>query len=214
MLPIPIGDITRARSFPIVNVALIALNVLVFLWEISLGTRGFQTVTLAYGNIPYEILTGRDLQPFIPYPVYVTFLTAMFMHGGWLHLFGNMLYLWVFGDNVEDLMGTPYLVFTDSRLASLTPSCSISTCASRPLAPAALSPGPRRLPDPPSTGPGPDALDLLHHHPRDLLAGLAAARRLLRPPIPPGQLRRRQRHRGLGPHRRLHRRPAADLHLP
>jgi membrane associated rhomboid family serine protease len=112
MLPIPIGDVTRSRTFPYVNVAIIAVNVLVFLYEISLGGRGFQVFTQAYGNIPLEILTGRDLAPRIPFPVYITFLTSMFMHGGWLHLLGNMVYLWVFGDNVEDSMGhAKYLLF-------------------------------------------------------------------------------------------------------
>ena len=109
---LPIGDVTRTRAFPIVNVALIALNVLVFLYEISLGVRGFNLFTQAYGNIPFEMLTGRDLPPRIPYPVYVTLFTSMFMHGGWLHLIGNMLYLWVFGDNVEESMGHgKYLIF-------------------------------------------------------------------------------------------------------
>jgi membrane associated rhomboid family serine protease len=124
MLPIPIGDITRARTFPVINVTLIALNVLVFLWEISLGPRGFRQFTLQFGNIPWEIVTGRDLPPLIaPLPVHITLLTAMFMHGSWLHLLGNMLYLWVFGDNVEDSMGHGrYLIFylICGVLASLT----------------------------------------------------------------------------------------------
>jgi membrane associated rhomboid family serine protease len=124
MLPLPIGDITKTRSFPYVNVTLIALNVLVFLLTIGQGADGYRLFTLAFGNIPYEIVTGRDLPPTIaPFPVYITFLTAMFMHGGWLHLLGNMLYLWVFGDNVEDSMGHgKYLVFylLCGVLASLT----------------------------------------------------------------------------------------------
>lgn len=104
MLPIPIGDVTRARRFPYVTIALLVLNVAVFVYQISLGAAGDQFV-LAYGTIPYQIITGQDLQPLIPYPVWVTLFTSMFMHGGIMHLIGNMLYLWVFGDNVEDSMG-------------------------------------------------------------------------------------------------------------
>jgi membrane associated rhomboid family serine protease len=112
MLPIPIGDVTRARIFPVVNIILIIINVLVFLYEISLGPRGFQLFTLAYGTIPLEIMTGRDLPPAGPTPIYLTLLTSMFMHGSWTHLIGNMLFLWVFGDNVEDAMGhLKYLIF-------------------------------------------------------------------------------------------------------
>jgi membrane associated rhomboid family serine protease len=69
------------------------------------------------------MLTGSDLPPRIPYPVYITLLTSIFMHGGWLHLIGNMLYLWVFGDNVEESMGhAKYLIFylVCGVLASLT----------------------------------------------------------------------------------------------
>jgi membrane associated rhomboid family serine protease len=123
MLPLPIGDITRTRSVPYVNITLIVLNVIGFLFAVSLGPNGFRAFTLAFGAIPYEIVTGRDLPPTISFPVYMTLLTSMFMHGGWLHLLGNMLYLWVFGDNVEDSMGHgKYLIFylLCGILASLT----------------------------------------------------------------------------------------------
>ena len=112
MLPLPIGDVNPTRSFPLVNWVLIGINILVFLYEFSLGSRGFQSFTLAYGNIPFEMVTGQDLPPRGPSPIYLTLVTAMFMHGSWLHLGGNMLYLWVFGDNVEDSMGHgKYLLF-------------------------------------------------------------------------------------------------------
>jgi membrane associated rhomboid family serine protease len=112
MLPIPIGDATRSRTFPVVTVAFIILNVLVFLFELSLGTGGFRAFTMAFGNIPFEMVTGQDIPPRGPSPIYLTLLTAMFMHGGFGHLLGNMLYLWVFGDNVEDSMGhVKYLLF-------------------------------------------------------------------------------------------------------
>jgi membrane associated rhomboid family serine protease len=97
---------------PVVTILLIVINVLVFLYEMSLGSRldGF---VQAFGAIPREITTGRDIPPVAPLGnVYLTLLTSMFLHGGWLHLGGNMIYLWVFGDNVEDRLGTPtYLLF-------------------------------------------------------------------------------------------------------
>ncbi len=112
MLPIPIGDVTRSRTFPIITIILIAINVLVFLYEISLGLSGFERFTRAYGNIPFEMITGQDIPPPGPQPIQLTLLTAMFMHGGFGHLLGNMLYLWVFGDNVEDSMGhAKFLLF-------------------------------------------------------------------------------------------------------
>jgi membrane associated rhomboid family serine protease len=103
---IPIGDDPVRRGVPVVTILLIVINVLVFLYELSLGSRldGF---VQAFGAIPVEITTGRDLPPRAPFDnVYLTLITSMFLHGGWLHLGGNMLYLWIFGDNVEDTFGS------------------------------------------------------------------------------------------------------------
>ncbi|MHB8992799.1 MAG: rhomboid family intramembrane serine protease [Chloroflexota bacterium] len=102
---IPIQDIPgrQRRHFPAVTLTLIAANILVFLYELSLGSalpRFIQT----YGMIPLEITTGEQLSP-SSIPVYLTVITAMFLHGGVLHLGGNMLFLWIFGDNVEDTLG-------------------------------------------------------------------------------------------------------------
>jgi len=125
----PIGDDNSdRRTTPFVTWMLIALNVVVFVFGQGLGTN--EHATLAYATVPYEILTGKDvaqpvpirddygrvvgeidLQP-TPIPVYLTLLTSMFMHGSIAHLLGNMLYLWVFGDNVEDKLGhLRYLFF-------------------------------------------------------------------------------------------------------
>jgi membrane associated rhomboid family serine protease len=123
-------DNTGIRTFPFVNYALIAMNVLVFLFLQDLGSN--DKFTLAYACVPAEIVTGHDietpsretrdprtgeevvvpgLQP-TPIPVYFTLFTAMFMHGGLMHLVGNMLFLWIFGDNVEDSLGhVRYLIF-------------------------------------------------------------------------------------------------------
>jgi membrane associated rhomboid family serine protease len=66
----------------------------------------------AWGVVPREYSTGRDLPPGIPLPFWSTLFTSMFLHGGWAHLGGNMLYLWIFGDNLERVMGhARYLVF-------------------------------------------------------------------------------------------------------
>ena len=128
---LPIGDDNSdRRSAPIVTWALIAANVLVFVLLQGLGSNlGF---TYAFATVPAEILSGKDLvtddqvaedpitgdrfqvpglQP-TPGSVYFTLLTSMFMHGGLMHLLGNMLFLWIFGDNVEDRLGKGrYLIF-------------------------------------------------------------------------------------------------------
>ncbi|NPV28433.1 MAG: rhomboid family intramembrane serine protease [Firmicutes bacterium] len=108
---IPLRDSTRSRRFPYVNVALIALNILVFFKEITLAEPELNRFFYAYGVIPARVeallSAGAPLLPLV-----LPFITAMFLHGNWLHIIGNMLYLWVFGDNVEDRLGhLPYLVF-------------------------------------------------------------------------------------------------------
>lgn len=108
---IPLRDNTRSRSFPYVNITLIAINILVFFKEITLPTQHLNYFFYTYGIIPTQVveqtIAGAPLLT-----VGIPFITAMFLHGGWLHLLGNMLYLWIFGDNVEDRLGhLPYLFF-------------------------------------------------------------------------------------------------------
>lgn len=100
----PIGDERiRGAPFPIVTVGLIAINVLVFLYQATLGQAELQGFVEMWGVVPTEVLAGRGL---------VTLLTSMFVHGGWFHVGSNMLFLWIFGDNVEVLLGhIGYLVF-------------------------------------------------------------------------------------------------------
>jgi membrane associated rhomboid family serine protease len=129
----PIGDDNRGRrSVPYIVYILIALNAIVFILFQGAGmTEEGERFTYAYAVVAREITTGEDvvgsvpvpgaepvrdprtgrvvtpeipLQP-SPSPIYLTLLTAMFMHGGWMHIIGNMLYLWVFGDNIEDNFG-------------------------------------------------------------------------------------------------------------
>jgi membrane associated rhomboid family serine protease len=95
-----------------VTVLIVIANVLVFLYELSLGGRQLDAFVMSVGVVPAEITTGVDLPPPAPGPVYITLLTSMFVHGGFLHIASNMLYLWVFGDNVEDTFGHfGYLAF-------------------------------------------------------------------------------------------------------
>ena len=102
---IPLKDDNPTRTFPFVNYALIAACVLVFLWEVSLGARA-QNAILAYGLIPDVLLGDARLPPALAVvPAWATVFTSMFLHGGWMHLIGNMLYLWIFADNVEDRFG-------------------------------------------------------------------------------------------------------------
>ena len=102
---IPISDDLRPRRFPIVNYFLIAANVVVFLYELSLGSQ-LDAFTTQYALIPAQVTAGIDLGDFR------NIFIGMFLHAGWLHLLGNMLYLWIFGDNVEDRFGHfGYLIF-------------------------------------------------------------------------------------------------------
>lgn len=99
---IPIGDNVPTRSFPFFTFGLIALNVLVFLYELSLGS-GLEAFFLSRGVIPSDVtLAAWEANPT---GLIGRFGTSLFIHGGWLHLAGNMLYLWIFGDNVEDALG-------------------------------------------------------------------------------------------------------------
>lgn len=111
---LPIGDDPyRGGPPPVVTIALIALNVLAFLLELNQPSEGaLEAFIESWGVVPREYSTGRDLAPGIPLPFWVTLLTSMFLHGGWAHLGGNMLYLWIFGDNIERLVGhARFLVF-------------------------------------------------------------------------------------------------------
>ena len=100
----PIGDDEVRGAGPgYLNFLLIAINVVVFLYQATMDPAAAQEFVNRWGVIPVQILQGNAL---------VTLLTSMFMHGGWLHLIGNMLFLWVFGDNVEAVMGRfGYLIF-------------------------------------------------------------------------------------------------------
>jgi membrane associated rhomboid family serine protease len=107
---IPLRDTIPSRSFPVVTVTLIAANTAVFIYEVSLG-RGLDSFIDRHALIPANLVSAFEngsarLSAVVPV------FSSMFLHGGWIHLIGNMLYLWVFADNVEDRMGRPrFLLF-------------------------------------------------------------------------------------------------------
>jgi membrane associated rhomboid family serine protease len=103
---IPLHDDAPTRHPPVLTVTIIVLCVAAFLWQ-SFGDRTHQeNIIYALGVIPSVLLGNAYLDPAIAIvPASVTVFTSMFLHGGWMHLIGNMLYLWIFGNNVEDSMG-------------------------------------------------------------------------------------------------------------
>lgn len=102
---IPIRDEIKSHRTPIVNYALVVINVLVFLW-MFLNSANLESIYYEYALIPANFLNGIDMGDI------TDLFTSMFMHGGWMHLIGNMLYLWIFGDNIEDRLGhIGYLLF-------------------------------------------------------------------------------------------------------
>jgi rhomboid family protein len=154
----PIGDDNSDRTVtPFVNYLLIAVNILVFIFLQGLGSN--DRFTYAFSTVPQEIVTGRDIttpdrqfrnpvpggEPVIvpglqptPFTVYITLLTSMFMHGGIAHIFGNMLFLWIFGDNLEHRLGHGrYLIFylVCGLLASLAHVFATVALGGNPLIP-------------------------------------------------------------------------------
>ncbi len=101
---IPLRDNIPSKRFPFITYLLISLNIAIYIYELTLG-RSLNLFVAKYGCIPFEITHAKDIEPLIGFPVYVTLLTSMFMHGSFLHLIGNMLFLFIFGDNVEDWWG-------------------------------------------------------------------------------------------------------------
>jgi len=107
---IPLRDANPSRTVPLVNYALIGVNVAVFLYEISLGA-GVENLIGEYGVVPARVNAALGPAGFEP-GVALSFVSSMFLHGGWMHLIGNLVFLYVFGDNIEDVFGHgKYLFF-------------------------------------------------------------------------------------------------------
>jgi membrane associated rhomboid family serine protease len=117
---LPLRDTIPSMRFPAVTIGLIVVNACVFLFELGIGTRGLDAVFYQWGIVPCtytgtchaRILTPSGFRSGSLHPNYLTLLSSMFLHGGWMHIIGNMWSLWIFGDNVEDRMGrTGFLCF-------------------------------------------------------------------------------------------------------
>jgi membrane associated rhomboid family serine protease len=108
---IPLKDLNPRQTYPVVNTLLILSNVIVFLYELTLSHRQQQVFELANATIPNHIRLALNGHGSLEAAL-LTILTSMFMHSGFMHIAGNMLFLWIFGDNVEDYFGHfPYLLF-------------------------------------------------------------------------------------------------------
>jgi membrane associated rhomboid family serine protease len=106
MLLIPLYDDNPTVRTPVVTIALIVMCTLVFLWQLGLGPREEVAVSYSLGLVPAVLFGAAELPPELAVvPPWATIITSMFLHGGFLHIAGNMLFLWIFGNNVEDTLG-------------------------------------------------------------------------------------------------------------
>ena len=126
---LPLKDDNPTSRTPVITIGIITLNVLVYVYyNLRLDDAGMLLFSMTYGLIPYEITHFQEISaniamtqlrglnaadtPALTFPIFGTLFTSMFMHGGFMHLFGNMLYLWIFGNNIEDYFGPiRFLVF-------------------------------------------------------------------------------------------------------
>lgn len=110
---IPLHDDNPTEITPFVTIAFIAGCILVFLNQVSLSNQMGELFVYKYGAIPAVVFGYAELPAeFVALPAYWTLVSSMFLHGGWMHLIGNMLYLWIFGNNIEDVMGhVKFIVF-------------------------------------------------------------------------------------------------------
>lgn len=107
----PLKDENPTKTFPYMTILIICINCLIFLIELFLGKYRDYFVA-KYGVIPFEITHGVDINPKVLLGPYVTLVTSLFLHGGFFHLLGNMWFLWIFGNNIEDVVGHfKFLIF-------------------------------------------------------------------------------------------------------
>jgi len=132
---IPLKDNVPTRTFPIITITIVLVNILVFLWSLMLADGLGQRVVHTYALIPKELLVAATVSPaLLPYNI-LTIFTSMFLHGGILHLGGNMLYLWIFGKNVEDATGHSrfILFYLFSGVAAALVQCSVDPGSAVPM---------------------------------------------------------------------------------
>jgi len=136
----PLKDDNPSNSAPVVTVALIVLNALFFVYQISLeaggadGARAGQAFIEEFGLVPCRLTGACRVGPELPSPI-LTIFTSMFMHGGLFHIGGNMLYLWIFGNNVEDTLGHGRFVvfYFVSGVAAAAAQVALSAASSVPM---------------------------------------------------------------------------------
>lgn len=108
---IPLHDDNPTKRFPIITVTFIIACVLLFLYQFSIGEKAGRAMVMMFGSIPSVLFGSKQLPAgMVVIPAEATLFTSMFLHGGWMHLIGNMLYLWIFGNNIEDIMSRPRFV--------------------------------------------------------------------------------------------------------
>lgn len=145
MLPLSDPDIRR-RRFPIINVSLIALCALFFAYELALDDVSRTVFFFRFGLIPAELTQGVSYETFwvnplvvrdiaTPFPDWITLFSSMFLHGDWMHFLSNMLFLWAFGNSIEDRFGhIPYLFFyVGAGLAATWTQIAIDTQSQVPV---------------------------------------------------------------------------------
>jgi membrane associated rhomboid family serine protease len=109
---IPLKDLTPRRSFPAITLLLIVANIAVFAYQLSLSNHASDALIRTYGLVPYKIALALQGGHYTIAQAFTPLFTCMFLHGGFLHIIGNMLFLWIFGGNVEDQFGSfAYLFF-------------------------------------------------------------------------------------------------------
>jgi len=101
---IPLRDENPSGTFPFVTIGIIVFNIVVFLFELSLGDR-LEEFILSYGLVPLKVWHYGRIPSLSFREAFFPFISSMFLHGGWVHIIGNMWYLWIFGDNIEDRLG-------------------------------------------------------------------------------------------------------------
>ena len=108
---IPLKNLNLRSTFPTVTLSLILVNVLVFFYQLSLGTHGGEQFILTYGEVPRKLQLALSGGHVTLSDALLPFFTSMFLHGGWLHIIGNMWFLWIFGPDVEDRLGHVWYLF-------------------------------------------------------------------------------------------------------
>jgi membrane associated rhomboid family serine protease len=107
----PLKDENPTKTFPYMTIFLIAVNCLIHFIKFAMGRYGSYIVA-GYGVVPFEITRAVDIDPKVPFGPYITLVTSLFLHGSFWHLLGNMWFLWIFGNNIEDIEGHfKFLVF-------------------------------------------------------------------------------------------------------